>query len=144
MSTTDDERAIRDIIAAQEAAWNAGDADAYAAPFHVEGSFTNVFGDRHIGRDAFRARHAAIFSTFAQGSRATLTAHRVHFPTPDTAIVDIDCVLTTHGALPPALRPAPDGTARTSLLQVLVREGHQWWTVAYHNVSVTPLPGPRS
>jgi uncharacterized protein (TIGR02246 family) len=145
MSVGDDEHLIQDIISGEQAAWNAGDADALAARFHAEGSFTNVFGDRYFGRESFRARHAAIFNTFAKGSKASLTVRRIHFPTPGTAVVDIDCVLEAYAALPPGLVPAPDGTLRTSLLQVLVKERGEWWTVGYHDVDVKPLPaGARS
>jgi uncharacterized protein (TIGR02246 family) len=48
-----DERLIHGIIAVEQAAWNAGDANAFAARFHAEGSFTNVFGDRYFGRESF-------------------------------------------------------------------------------------------
>ena len=74
MSVGDDEHLIHDIITEEQAAWNAGDANAYAARFHAEGSFTNVFGHRYFGRELFRARHAVVFNTFAKGSKASLTA----------------------------------------------------------------------
>ena len=140
MSFGDDERSIRSLIAEEQGAWNAGDANAYAAKFHDQGSFTNVFGDRYFGRDSFRARHAAIFSTFAKDSRASLTVRRIHFPTPGTAIVDVDCALETHGVIPSGLVPAPDGTLRTSLLVVLLKDRDEWWIVGYHNVDVKALP----
>ena len=135
-----DENLIHAIIAEEQAAWNAGDATTLAARFHAEGSFTNVFGDRYFGRESFRARHAAIFNTFAKGSKVFLTVRRTHFPAPGTAVVDVDCVLEASGALPPGLVPAPDGTLRTSLLQVLVKDGDEWWTVGYHDVDVKPRP----
>jgi uncharacterized protein (TIGR02246 family) len=145
VSSADDEHLIQNIIAEEQAAWNAGDANALATRFHAEGSFTNVFGDRYFGRESFRARHAAIFNTFAKGSKVSLIVRRIHFPVPGTAVVDIDCVLEAYGALPPALAPAPDGTLRTSLLQVLVKDRNEWWTVGYHDVDVKPLPtGQRS
>ena len=138
MNVADEEHSIHGLIAEQQVAWNAGDANAYAARFHSEGSFTNVFGDRYFGRDSFRERHAAVLDTFAKGSKVSFTVLRIHFPLPGTAVVDIDCVLETHGALPPGLVPAPDGSLRTSLLQVLVKDRDEWWTVAYHNVDVKP------
>lgn len=145
MNAGEDERLIHDIIAQEQAAWNAGDANAYAARFHAEGSFTNVFGDRYFGRELFRTRHAAVFNTFAKGSKVSLTVRRIHFPTPGTAVVDIDCVLEAYAALPPGLVQAPDGTLHTSLLQVFVKDRGEWWTVGYHNVDVKPLPaGARS
>ena len=142
MSTTSDDAdsAIRRIVAEEQIAWNAGDADAYAARFHAEGSFTNIFGDLHIGREAFRTRHAALFNTFAKGTKASLAVHRLHFPAPTVAIVDIECQLTSFGAIPPGIVEPKDGVLRTRLLQVFVKEHGQWWTVAYHNVDVKPWP----
>jgi uncharacterized protein (TIGR02246 family) len=95
-----DERLIHGIIAEEQAASNAGDANAFAARFHFEGSFTNVFGDRYFGRESFQARHAAIFNTFAKGSKVFLTVRRIHFPAPGTAVVDVDCVLEASATLP--------------------------------------------
>jgi uncharacterized protein (TIGR02246 family) len=140
MTTDDDISAIRRIISAEEIAWNAGDADSYAAQFHAEGSFTNIFGDLHIGQEAFRARHAALFGTFAKGSKASFVVQRLHFPAPTVATIDIECQLRSYGALPPGVVEPKDGVLRTRLLQVLVKEHGQWWTVAYHNVDVKPLP----
>ncbi len=140
MTTDDDDSAIRKVIAAEQAAWNAGDADAYAAGFHADGSFTNVFGDFHLGREAFRSRHAMLFNTFAKGSKAAFVVQRLHFPAAGVATVDIECQLTSYGALPPGIAAPKDGVLRTRLLQVLVKERGEWWTVAYHNVDVKPLP----
>jgi uncharacterized protein (TIGR02246 family) len=139
VSTANDESVIREVIEQQQIAWNAGDAHAYAKSFHVEGSFTNVFGDRYIGRESFQARHAAIFNTFAKGSKADLIVRRVHFPISGTAVVDIDCVLEGYSRLPPGLVPARDGKLRTSLSLVFVKTQDRWWIVGYHNVDVKPL-----
>ena len=79
MSITNDEDDIRRIVAQQETAWNCGDAMAYAERFHHDGTFTNVFGDRYIGQEAFQARHAAIFAAFAKRSKAFLNVCRVFF-----------------------------------------------------------------
>ena len=136
----DDEQTIRGIVAAAQAAWNAGDADAYAARFHADGTFTNVFGDRHVGRDAFRSRHATIFDTFAKGASASFTVERILIPSPATALVDVNCALKA-AALPPGLSAGPDGSLRTSLLLVLVKDGGEWWIAGYHNVDVKALPG---
>jgi uncharacterized protein (TIGR02246 family) len=135
---------VRRVLADQEAAWNAGDADRYAACFHADGTFTNVFGDRYIGRDAFRARHAAIFNTFARGSKVSLIVSRVSLPVPGVAIVDVDCTLQTRAAAPTALPPSADGIVRTSLLEVLVKDEGEWRIAAYHNVDVKPLPVPQA
>lgn len=136
MGVKDDEQAIVDIIAQQQIAWDAGDANAYGARFHTDGTFTNIFGNRFIGREAFIERHAKVFSTFGKGSRAAYIVRRIHFPVPGTAIVDVDYVWKDYGPLPHGLSPMPDGTLRTSLLEVLVKDQDGWWIVAYHNADV--------
>ena len=131
-----DEQTIRDIIAQQEIAWIAGDANAYGARFHPDGTFTNIFGNRYIGREAFIDRHARVFTTIGKGSKSTYDVKRIHFPVPGTAIVDIDYAWTGYGPLPHGFAPQPDGTLRTSLLEVLVKDQNGWWIVAYHNGDV--------
>jgi uncharacterized protein (TIGR02246 family) len=138
---SDDEHSIRTLVAEEQAAWNAGDANAYAAKFHEEGSFTNVFGDRYFGRDSFQSRHAVIFNTFARDSKASLTVRRVHIPASGVAVVDVDCLVETRGAIPSGLVSGPDGQLRTSLLLVLMKDRDNWWIVGYHNVDVKAPPG---
>ncbi len=53
---------------------------------------------------------------------------------------DIECQLRSYRALPPGVVEPADGILRTRLLQVFVKEQEEWWTVAYHNVDVKPLP----
>lgn len=144
MSTIHDEHRIREIVAEQQHAWNAGDATSYAARFHADGTFTNVFGDRYVGREAFRERHATIFSTFAKGSTVSLVVQRIHFPVPGTAVVDIDCAVESQATLPAGLSSGSTGAVRSSLLQVLVKDVGQWWIAGYHNVDVKAMPGRTS
>jgi uncharacterized protein (TIGR02246 family) len=141
MNIEDDEQSIRGIIAHQQIAWNVGDANAYAARFHTDGSFTNIFGDRYIGLEAFRERHAALFNGFAKGSKASLMVRRIHFALPQVAIVDVDCALEAYQTLPPGLLAPLDGALRTSLLEVLVKDEKGWWIVGYHNVDVKVRAG---
>ena len=135
-----DDREIRTILEQEQAAWNAGDAEAYSRSFHPEGSFTNIVGDTQFGHEIFMERHAAIFQTIFRGSRLSLTIRRIHFPVPGTAIVDTDAAVESYQALPPGVSPSSDGVLRTRLLQVLVKENGAWWVAAYHNVDVKGMP----
>src|SRR4051794_26107510 len=99
-TTHDDEQAILGIIAQQQNAWNAGDPDAFAARFHTDGTFTNVYGERYIGLEAFRTRHAALFNTFGKSCKTSFTVRRIHFPVPGTALVDIDSAVEDCGTFP--------------------------------------------
>ena len=133
-----DEALIRLIIAAQQEAWNRGDARAYAAHFLEDGSFTNILGDVNYGQAIFERRHAEIFATIFKDSQLCISIRRIAFPQSNTAIVDCDTDMTSYQVLPPGVHAAADGVLRTRLLQVLVKIEGQWWIAAYHNVDLKP------
>src|ERR1700687_6312183 len=61
--TVDDERAIRAIVGACEAAWNEGDAAAFTAEMAEDVDFINVVGEHHQGRATVERGHRHIFDT---------------------------------------------------------------------------------
>ena len=67
---THDHRPRRDRrpVHSLEAAWNAGDGDAFAAPFAADADFVNVRAEHHRGRQAIAAGHTAIFRSIYAGS----------------------------------------------------------------------------
>jgi len=68
-----DRATIDALVASLEAAWNAGDADAFAAPFAADADFVNVRAEHHRGRAAIAAGHAAILRTVYAGSTVHYT-----------------------------------------------------------------------
>ncbi|MEO7273195.1 MAG: SgcJ/EcaC family oxidoreductase, partial [Vicinamibacterales bacterium] len=53
MTLTDaDRHSIDSLVARLEAAWNAGDGEAFAAPFAPDADFVNVRAEHHQGRQA--------------------------------------------------------------------------------------------
>jgi hypothetical protein len=48
--------------------------------------------------------------------------------------VDLDCGVFGSQVKPPGVQAGADGSLRTCLLLVLVKEGGSWWIAAYHNV----------
>jgi uncharacterized protein (TIGR02246 family) len=133
-----DQSAIEAIIESQRAAWNRGDAKAFAAAFMSDGCFVNVFGALSYGREVFEAQHAKIFSTVYKGSSVKLPIRRSHFLRPDVALVDIDAELSGHQGVPPGLRTEPDGVIRTRLQEVLVKNNGVWVVASFHNVDIKP------
>lgn len=125
-----------EIIHRQQEAWKRGDAAGYAADCDSQMSFTNILGEMAFGRQAFETKHAFIFSSIFKGSRLEMEIRRIHFPTPNVALVDVACTLRDYAALPPGVPPRPDGVLRTCLLEVLTRVDDGWRVVAYHNVDV--------
>ena len=132
------EAPIRAIIAAQVAAWDAGDGTAYAKDVAADASFTNLFGMVMYGAPAFAERHRQILATFYKGTTKHHAIRRVRFVTPDVAIVDIDNEVRGVRSMPAGIPVPPDGIVKTQLMEVLVRRGERWWVEAYHNVDTKP------
>jgi uncharacterized protein (TIGR02246 family) len=131
-----DEARIRDIIAEQVAAWNAGDAKAFSASFAQNGSFTNIRGTVFYGHRAFEDRHVEIFRTFFKGSRLAMSPTKIRFVRPDVAIVDIATEVSELKSAPPGVTSGADGRIRTRLQQVFVKDTGEWRVESYHNVDV--------
>jgi len=131
-----DEARIRQIVAAEVAAWNRGDARAYAERFQEEGSFTNILGSTSYGRADFERRHAEIFGSVFKGSILTMEVLKIRFLRPDVAIADIDTKVSGYQRLPPGVRESSEHVLHTRLQQVMVKEKDDWWIASYHNVDV--------
>src|SRR6185295_18476642 len=91
--STDDRAAIEALVASLEAAWNAGDGDAFAAPFTVDADFVNIRAEHHRGRAAIAAGHAAILSTIYAGSTNRYAVETVRVLRTDVALVHVQAVL---------------------------------------------------
>ena len=135
-----DEVQIRAIVQGEGDAWNRGDAEAFAAHYAANGTFTNVIGQQLYGREAFIAQHAKIFSTIYKGSHNTFSVSKVTFLRPDVALVEIDGALMGANRLPPGLKAGEDGALNVKLLEVMTKEKGDWSIAAFHNVAVYPLP----
>ena len=141
--TPADKAAIEAVVHGEEDAWNRGDAEAFAARYAEDGSFTNVIGQQLYGRPAFIKQHAMIFATIYKGSHNQFSVGRIAFLRPDVAVVDIDGVLKGATRVPPGLVVQSDGGLHVKLQEVLTKENGEWWIAAFHNVAVYPLPAGR-
>jgi uncharacterized protein (TIGR02246 family) len=131
------EARIRAIIQEQVDAWNAGDAKTFSRHFAEDGSFTNIQGAVFYGHRAFEDRHVEIFRTFFKGTKLAMTATKIRFIRPDVAIADIATVVSELGGrTSPGVQARADGTIRTRLQQVFVKDGGDWSVASYHNVDV--------
>ena len=130
--------AIERVVAAQDAAWCAGDAAAFGASALPDVVFTNVVGMFSVGAVPFNAQHAHIFATMYRGSRLAQEVVHVTMVTDDVAIVDTLTAVTGYGELPPGAE-AIDGALRTRIEQVMVRRDGDWRVQSFHNVPVHPV-----
>jgi uncharacterized protein (TIGR02246 family) len=141
-----DETEVRKIIQAQVAAWNEGDAEAFAQHFAVDGTFTNLLGMYYQGNEAFRDRHAQLFKGAYCGSVKQEDIVSIKFVRPDVAKADSLQTITGYQKLLPGTTADSKGRLRTRLLQVMVKDGDEWKIAAYHNVdakSGVAVPEPQ-
>ena len=129
-----DENDIRQLLNEMTEAWARGDAEAYGARFQADGTFTNVFGTFHVGREEFNVRHDEVFRGIFKGTRVTMDIRKLRFLRADVAALDLDVGLFGAQIRPPAVSAGADGALRACLLMVLVKEGSGWEISTYHNV----------
>ena len=126
-----DRTAIEAIVASLEAAWNAGDADAFAAPFADDADFVNIRAEHHRGRVAVAAGHRAILSTIYAGSTNHYTIEEARLLDANVALVHVEAVLDAPSG-PMA------GRNRALFSLVLVRGALAWQIAAFHNTLQPP------
>ena len=122
--------AVEAIVSRLESAWNAMDAEAFAAPFAEDADFVNIVGEHHRGRPAIVAGHRAIFRDFYADSTARMEVIAARSLRPDVALVHVHSVLD-----------APKGplAGRNSAVfsMVLTKSGDgagsDWEIAAFHN-----------
>ena len=129
--STADRTAIEALVAALEAAWNAGDGDAFAAPFAVDADFVNIRADHHRGRTEIAAGHAAILHSIYAGSTNHYTLKTARLLHPDIGLVHVHAVLDV---------PAGPLAGRLSALfsMVLARAAEGWQIASFHNTLLPP------
>ena len=130
-----DKAALESIVKWLEAAWNAMDAKAFAAPFAVDADFVNIRGEHHKGRPAIEAGHAAIFSTIYAGSTNTSAVESVRLVSSDVALVHVRAQLKVpQGPLA--------GLLKACYSMVLTRNTSGWEIASFHN-TLEAAPGGR-
>jgi uncharacterized protein (TIGR02246 family) len=128
---------IAALVAAEDAAWNRGSAQAFAERALADILFTNIFGMFSVGKAPFIAQHERIFSTIYKGSTNRMQVQHITLLKPDVAIVDTLAVVTGVRHAPQGV-PLIDGAIHARLEQVLVRRPDGWWIASFHNVAVNP------
>ena len=101
LTVSDETRSdIAALVAAQDAAWNRGDAEAFAARALPDIVFTNIFGMFSVGKAPFLAQHERIFSTIYKGTTNHQQIQHITLVKPDVAIVETFAVVSRHAASP--------------------------------------------
>jgi uncharacterized protein (TIGR02246 family) len=126
------DRAALDLIVRRlEAAWNAGDGEAFAAPFAEDADFVTIRGEHFSGQAGISAGHAAIFRTIYAGSANHMTVEAARLLRPDVALVRV------YSGLEVPQGPLA-GTHRARFTLLLTREQGGWKIAILHNTLVAP------
>lgn len=135
-----DEARIRHLLQDMTAAWNAGDASAYAGIFTEDADYITWFGARSTGRKAIEDSHRFLFDGPLKGSRlagGTADAAGIRFLAPDVALVVSDGAgMSTCG------QDAPDGDRTSVVAMTAVRDGDRWRFASFQNTRKQPVGGP--
>ncbi len=137
----DDE--VQHILAAQVAAWNAGDAKALAQDFARDGEMVNLLGTHFQGKDDIERRHAQLFATLFKGSRLELLKSHLRSASHASVVVETEHLLIGFKSLPADFPPvdARDGL-RTTLKYVFIREHEHWKVISARFTSANGVALP--
>ena len=132
MTYTPSEADRADVLAALDRmrdAWDAGDANAYAAEFTESASYVIFAGMHDFGRDAIRRTHVPVFEKWQRGSRMSKRVLDLRFVAADVAIA------VTEGGIGKRAR-IPHDKVQTF---VMVRQGGTWRCAAFQNTKKNRL-----
>lgn len=116
------------------AAYNAADADGFAALFTRKAVFVNIFGMRMSGRSAIADGHRAAFATRLAGTSMTVVDISTTPVDPYTAVLHVEWFLTHTPAATVATLPECHGVL------TLVVTTHQGWSSFAAGTNVRCVP----
>jgi len=114
------------VLARLEAAWNAGDGEAFGAPYADDASFVTIRGEFHRSRAAIAGGHAAILGSIYAGSTNRMQVVHARFVAADVIVV------TSRNTMTAPTGPLA-GTNAAMSTSVLVRAGAEWQVAVTHN-----------
>lgn len=126
------------IEAALDAAWNAGDATAYAAPFAEDVQLITPPGGVVQSREGVRQLHVFLLANPFAGSIRTTTSLEITMLTGTLAIVDRVGDLTNYRFLPPNVVPTLPGVLRARERHVFEKRSGTWQIIFSQITPVAP------
>lgn len=93
-NSTAEALAIREVVAAVEAGWNAGDGSRFAAPFAEDADYVIVDGRYINGRQTIAQGHQQIFDTIYRNTSNVASVQHIRLLGDDVAVVHVEWQLT--------------------------------------------------
>jgi uncharacterized protein (TIGR02246 family) len=132
-----DEEMIQKIAGDFEAAWNAGDAQAIANLWTLDGDSIGPEGFVSNGRNEVQIRYAQGFEGVYKGTNVSITTSSIRFLQPDVAVVDGTYEIT-------GIKDA-DGNDMPNIkglfTNISVKEGDSWLITCSRPMIPVELPG---
>lgn len=132
--TAADEKAIRDVEARWEAAWNRHDVVAMASTYAPDSDAINLAGEWFKSRDEFEKSLEELHSGKTKGSVWQTGETHIRLVTPEVAIVHV--YVNSHGDRNPD--GSPMAPRRVILTRVEVKRGGKWLIVASQATNIVP------
>jgi uncharacterized protein (TIGR02246 family) len=128
IASGEDTAAVKQVVAAYDAAFNQHDAHAVGALFAEDGDFTNMRGSSKHGRSDIEQNYGNLFSGGLKSSHRMDVVKSVRLLNPSTAQVDATWEMTGTKAA-----DGSDNPTRKGLLNWLViKLDGQWRIVIFH------------
>lgn len=128
-TTQDDERAVRNVVAAYSDSWNRRDVQAFASVFTDDVDYVNIAGVHWKGVQENVQQHAALFQNRLKNTIQTPTSVQVRFVTPEVALVHTTWDAT--GWTRPNGEPVPVLKEITTM--VMLRNKGKWLITGFQN-----------
>jgi uncharacterized protein (TIGR02246 family) len=136
-------RIVRDSVERLAQAWNASDADRWAAEYWPDGELINVLGMVLAGAGEVRDRTAEILIGPFRGSHFAFVVRSIRFVGTDAVIVDTDITITGFRGLPPGIGATRTGELLTRMKHVYERRDGNWRIVVSQNTAVATTAAPQ-
>jgi uncharacterized protein (TIGR02246 family) len=126
---SDDESAVRNVLAEYAVSWNRHDMAAFGRLFTENCDYVNVAGVHWTGVQEIVQRHAELFQNRLKTAVRTITGAEVRFPTPDVALVHATWDVT--GSSRPTGEAIPVLKEITTMM--MVKTNGKWLITAFQN-----------
>jgi uncharacterized protein (TIGR02246 family) len=128
------------VVAAWDAAWNAGDSRAIGALFTNDAEFINGRGQIALGGATIATQHEGSLAGPFRGSRTQGRIRAITFLSATAAVVDVDNELRGYQYLPAGTVATEPGVQQGRHKRVVVKQGSTWRIVSMQITTVAPTP----
>ncbi|WP_018864387.1 SgcJ/EcaC family oxidoreductase [Thioalkalivibrio sp. ARh3] len=134
-----DEGEIQRILEAKEAAWEAGDGEAWARDYQEDAGLVNLFGTRFGDRATNARRHTEVLQGPFAGSSLSMDVQDISMLGEDRAFAEAVLRVSDIASMPAGLPDRGDGVLYTRMSFLLERDDHHGWQIRFgHNTVVHP------